>query len=640
MTQLSPHPRLLQYHRLRDELVVLLRQLTNLAEQRNLDLLDDPYLESQVLRQSASNQRQLRSLIEQKIQQIHAPFQIAVVGEFTRGKTTLINALLGQSVLTSDRRPNTAACTRLNYGDHNRIRVTYLNSIASPPIEISSQNLAADLASYTSDAAMDPDRYEALLRREEKSLAEQVDTVNVWLPADFLGQHGYEVIDTPGLGSVFDSHQAVTYNIISQVDAILFLTQFNALIGEEELFFLSSLREHLDRFLFVLTKVDLAVAEQNAQRSIQRAVEFVQSVLMAQLDFSDISVHPVAANLAIEEQNYKESGMIELSHALDQKIVSACGHDRLLKLCRSAYTHHFWVKQDVQLEIEHLESQLSRNTLEQSRLTAIQRSTEQFEGQLRHLLSHQTEEILQQSLSSLEKLSNRLYSGILGTLNKLNLRALKTANTHLYTTIDQLVQDWLDEREKEWEYSTLLLLRDTAFLLSTILHKDVALDWKISASKARITSPDLPDLASCLNQIRFQVVCASITGMAQPVREHIARELLEVKAHSNQATYQAVFLCGNNPTSIYNQAELIFNDWIKSFHTYLEKVIHQEVAQYWQQIEMEHQQVNQQQDTLQQQLKQLRMHQDQVEEISQQLRSIQSGIDSIEPISNRLISDL
>lgn len=637
MTQLSPHPCLLQYHQLRDELVALLRQLANLAEQRNLDLLDDPYLESQVLKQPSSerhsNQQQLRSLIEQQIQQNRAPFQVAVVGEFTRGKTTLINALLEQRVLTSDRRPNTAACTRLNYGDHNRIRVTYLNSIASPPIEISSQNLAADLASYTSDAAMDPDKYEALLRREEKSLAEQVDTVNVWLPTDFLRQHGYEVIDTPGLGSVFDSHQAITYNIISQVDAILFLTQFNALIGEEELFFLSSLREHLDRFLFVLTKVDLAVAEQNAQSSIERAVEFVQSVLITQLDFSDIAVHPVAANLAIEEQNYKESGMIELSHALDQKVVAACGYDRLLKLYRSAYTHHFWVKQDVQLEIEQLENQLSRNTLEQSRLTALQRSTEQFEDELRHLLSHQTEEILQQLLSSLEQLSSRLHSGILDRLNKLNLRALKTARTHLHPTIDQLVQGWLDEREKEWEYSALLLSRDAAFSLSKILHKDVSLDWKISTSKARIISPDLPDLAFCLNQIRFQVVCASITGMVQPVREHLARELLEVKAHSNRATYQAVFLCGSNATSVYNQAELIFNDWIQSFHTYLEKVIHQEVAQYCQQIEMEYQQFKQQQNTLQQRLKQLQVHQDQVEEISQQLRSIQSGIEVLKPLA-------
>src|ERR1044072_883527 len=52
-------------------------------------------------------------------------FRVAVVGEFRRGKSTFINALLGRAVLPSDILPTTATLNRVTYGDHPHVLIRF-----------------------------------------------------------------------------------------------------------------------------------------------------------------------------------------------------------------------------------------------------------------------------------------------------------------------------------------------------------------------------------------------------------------------------------------------------------------------------------------------------------------------------------
>ena len=54
-------------------------------------------------------------------------FEVAIVGEFKRGKSTLINALLGQEVLPADVLPATATLNRVTYSEEPYVMVEYKN---------------------------------------------------------------------------------------------------------------------------------------------------------------------------------------------------------------------------------------------------------------------------------------------------------------------------------------------------------------------------------------------------------------------------------------------------------------------------------------------------------------------------------
>ena len=52
-------------------------------------------------------------------------YRVAVIGEFKRGKSSLINSLIGSRVLPTDVLPMTATLTRIRYGEKKRILIEY-----------------------------------------------------------------------------------------------------------------------------------------------------------------------------------------------------------------------------------------------------------------------------------------------------------------------------------------------------------------------------------------------------------------------------------------------------------------------------------------------------------------------------------
>src|SRR5690606_6804549 len=121
--------------------------------------------------------------------------------------------------------PNTAAQTIVKYGKPERFTVSFLPDLNRAPETHQTGDLLEALAAFVSDAEVD--NYEALLKGDSNSLAEQIERVDVWCDSDFLKRLEIEVVDTPGLGSVFLSHKDVTLKAVRTVDAILFAIQID-----------------------------------------------------------------------------------------------------------------------------------------------------------------------------------------------------------------------------------------------------------------------------------------------------------------------------------------------------------------------------------------------------------------------------
>lgn len=161
-------------------------------------------------------------------------FEVAIVGEFKRGKSTLINALLGQEVLPADVLPATATLNRVTYSKDPYVVVEYKDG-ASERVDID------HLADYVTK-----------LSYESEKKAETVKEATVYYDTDFCKNH-VDIIDTPGLN---DDEQMtnVTMSILPEIDAAVFVISANSPFSQFEKEFLENkmLTSDLGRIIFAV----------------------------------------------------------------------------------------------------------------------------------------------------------------------------------------------------------------------------------------------------------------------------------------------------------------------------------------------------------------------------------------------------
>jgi len=148
-------------------------------------------------------------------------FSLVIVGQFKRGKTTFINALLGKDILPTAIIPLTSIITILTYGDKLQI-TTFFENGTKEEIKID------DLALYVTE------KYNP--KNEKK-----VNHVEIKYPSPYL-KNGVQIIDTPGIASVHEHNTKTTYEYLPQADVAVFLTSVDPPLTEAELHFLHDIK--------------------------------------------------------------------------------------------------------------------------------------------------------------------------------------------------------------------------------------------------------------------------------------------------------------------------------------------------------------------------------------------------------------
>ena len=138
-------------------------------------------------------------------------FRLLVLGDMKRGKSTFLNALIGENLLPSDVNPCTALLTVLRYGAQKKVTV-YFND-GTPPEEI-------DFKSFKRGYTIDP--AEAKRLEQEKKLAfPNVDYALVEYPLPLL-EKGIEIVDSPGLNDT-EARNELSLGYVNNCHAILFV---------------------------------------------------------------------------------------------------------------------------------------------------------------------------------------------------------------------------------------------------------------------------------------------------------------------------------------------------------------------------------------------------------------------------------
>jgi WD40 repeat protein/ribosome biogenesis GTPase A len=228
-------------------------QLLKIAEQQHLE----------------SNSELVRSLDKLRNRVATKEITLTVLGEFSSGKTTFINELLGTDLLQTGILPTTTVCTYISHGTASTCEVT-LKSGAT--VMISPNDLAGFFV--------------------QDSRGAEVHTVRLQLSCSFLKQD-LVIVDTPGVNVNIEEHEAITVRAVSESNACVYLMDARQPGKKTTIDFLRRIHGQIDKFFFVLNRADILEPDEQHE-----AVEFVTGVLNQECGISNPRIVPLSSKIA------------------------------------------------------------------------------------------------------------------------------------------------------------------------------------------------------------------------------------------------------------------------------------------------------------------------------------------------------
>lgn len=209
-------------------------------------------------------------------------FYVACIGQFKRGKSSVLNALVGDCVLPTGVVPVTTVPTIVRYGSHASARVRFESAAGG----------------WTSIPVHTVDEYVSEEKNPEN--AKHVAALEIFVPSPLLAT-GMCFVDTPGLGSVFTGNTAATQAFIPHIDAALVVIGADPPLAGEELVLVEAVGRHVQDLIITVNKADRTT---DAERAA--AVAFARRQLEKRLP--QHSVGPLFEVSAAEQLEHRGTG--------------------------------------------------------------------------------------------------------------------------------------------------------------------------------------------------------------------------------------------------------------------------------------------------------------------------------------------
>ena len=216
---------------------------------------------------------------------------ISVVGQFKRGKSSLINALLGEALLPVAITPLTAVVTEIRQAQETCAQV-YFSSGKECEIPIT------DLAQYCGE-------------KENPHNKKGVQAVRLRTPDQPFGA-GTVLVDTPGVGSVNQDNTRETMKYLIHSDAVIFVLSVDSPINETEQQFLRDIRQYSPNLWIVVNKSDMA-----GEDDLREFLDYCTAVLTEELG-SPPALYPVSARTGDGIDALKKRLQLDLEARCDQ----------------------------------------------------------------------------------------------------------------------------------------------------------------------------------------------------------------------------------------------------------------------------------------------------------------------------------
>ncbi|KAK5578334.1 hypothetical protein RB653_008004 [Dictyostelium firmibasis] len=188
-------------------------------------------------------------------------FLLVVVGEFNSGKSSFLNALLGDQYLKEGITPTTHRINRIEFGEK--------------------------ITQHTIPSRLSNTEHEI-----------------IQLPVEWLKE--FSLVDTPGTNAVIEGHQEITEHFIPKSDLVLFVTSIDRAFSESEKQFLEKVKKWGKKIVVVISKTDLiennpllSSSSKNSQTELNEVINFVKENFKSQLNVEPI-IFPLSSKLALK----------------------------------------------------------------------------------------------------------------------------------------------------------------------------------------------------------------------------------------------------------------------------------------------------------------------------------------------------
>ena len=223
-------------------------------------------------------------------------YDVVVCGEVKKGKSSFINALMGDEVLPTNTQVATSQVFRIINSDTEEYSLVFTDGQRQ---RISRQ----DLSRYGSQ--VDADLYGEPIFR-----GRQLDYIEVKHPIPSLPK-SVALIDTPGIGALYAAHEQITRNYLSKAAAVIFIIDPKNPIVVKEREFIESALKVTKQIMFVMTKMD-NYDEHVIATMISRDEEIL-APYGKQTAFGRISIQPVSSTLLFDANKEKDEILMEMS---------------------------------------------------------------------------------------------------------------------------------------------------------------------------------------------------------------------------------------------------------------------------------------------------------------------------------------
>lgn len=218
---------------------------------------------------------------------VNKRFTVAFVGEFSRGKSTLINRILGKDILPAANLPTTAILTRIVYGSKPQMTVCSKDGQPIKELPVNIESWKGLTAANFGDQ-------------------EPEGSVIIQYPDRWLGEYAIDIIDTPGAGDLEEKRARVIERCMVNADsAIITIDATKAFSQTEKLFIQQKIMSRGVPFVaLAITKLDLI--------NLNERVKII-SYVITKLNNMKISMPIVIADDSIEipgVETLKDSNII------------------------------------------------------------------------------------------------------------------------------------------------------------------------------------------------------------------------------------------------------------------------------------------------------------------------------------------
>ncbi|OQP60185.1 hypothetical protein A3860_34465 [Niastella vici] len=346
---------------------------------------------------------------------------IVVLGLFKRGKSSLINALLGKDLLPVGVTPVTAIVTLLEF------------TTSAPFIEIQykdghrQQKAIEELSLYVS---------------EEQNAAneKEVEVVRIYCDAPLLKIA--TLVDTPGLGSAFEHNTAATLQFIPKIDAAIVVLSADWPISKTEIDFLSELKSVVPRIIVVLNKIDLLPED-----DLKKIVAHNEGILSGLLQGTSIS-----PQLFLVSARQPHNRIVWLHRLIENMAV----HEKGAIMQESISRQYNWLHKELQMQL-----QLKFDALTMP-LTELEQRRSQLQASIQ-LMQMQKDEFASIINSRIRLMQDQIHITVNDASktikSRVNERLSEAINkdesvNHLHTELDQYILNEFDEIKRSMEQAS------------------------------------------------------------------------------------------------------------------------------------------------------------------------------------------